>query len=126
MKHRGFTLIETLISLALAAFLMTGTAELMLRAAYLKKKSDIVTAAAGIARDKLAQLRGRPFDGPELDEGEGEEIVTDQATGRAFRLTWAVELQGEGLKTVRVRAAPDRTPERGVGLEMLLVRSLGF
>ena len=125
-RGRGFTLIETLISLALAAFLIAGTAQLMLRSAHLKKKSDILTASAGLVRDKLSLLRAQPFDGPALAEDEYEEILTDVSTGRAFRLTWTVELTGDETKMVRVRAAPARTQERGMELVLLLTRFLGF
>ena len=124
--RRGFSLIETLICFALAAFLMAGTTQLMLRAAYLKKISDILTASAGLARDRLSLLRSQPFEGPLLSEGEHEDILTDPSTGRSFRLTWDVELTGDETKTVRVRAAPARTQERGVELVLLLDRSLGF
>jgi len=126
LKRRGFTLIETLIGLAVAAFLITGTAELMLRSACLEKKADILTAAAGLARDRMTLLRAQPFDGPELEEGSHEEIVTDTATGRLFRVTWNVELQTESMKAVLLSASPGRSSERGVKVRLLIARPLGF
>ena len=126
MKRRGFTLIETLIGLAVAAFLITGTAELMLRSACLKKKADILTAAAGLARDRMTLLRAHPFDGLELEEGDHEEIVTDPATGRLFRVTWNVENRTESLKSVLLTASPGRSSERGVEVRLIIVRPLDF
>lgn len=126
MKRRGFTLIETLIGLAVAAFLITGTAELMLRSACLKTKADILTAAAGLVRDRMALLRAQPFDGPEIEEGSHEDIVADPATGRVFRVTWNVELRTESLKAVLLMASPERSSQRGVKARLLIARPLGF
>lgn len=126
MARRGFTLIETLVSLAMAAFLISGTAGLMIRAARLKIKSDILTASAGLVRDRLARLRSLSFDDPDLEEGGHGEVAADRATGRVFRVTWQVEDASGGRKAVRLRAEPERSPERAVEARVLLDASLGF
>jgi prepilin-type N-terminal cleavage/methylation domain-containing protein len=124
--RRGFTLIETLVGLTVTAFLIAGTAGLMLRAAHLKKRSDVLTAAAGLARGRLALLRAQAFESGELSAGIHEERVADRSTGRVFRLTWEVEPRGEALKFVLLKAAPDRSAGRGVEARMLVSRGLGF
>ena len=126
MSRRGFTLIETLFNLALAAFLVAGTSELMLRAAHLKKKSDTLTASSSLACSKLESLRVVPFDSPALAEGGHEELVTDKATGRPFQIAWTVDKISDQVKHITVRAAPSRTAERGTELRLILARPLGF
>ncbi|MBN2198341.1 MAG: type II secretion system protein [Candidatus Aminicenantes bacterium] len=125
-RGRGFSLIETLISLAVAVFLIAGTAGLMLRAAHLKKRSDMLTAAAGLVRDRLALLRAQAYEGPDLEEGGHETVVTERSTRRAFRLTWTVEPLGEALKCVRLRVRPDLSDGQGVEARLLVSRGLEF
>jgi Tfp pilus assembly protein PilV len=126
MAGKGFTLIETLLSLALAVFLITGTAELMMRAAHLKKRSDTLTASSGLASSKLEMLRALPFDSAALAEGLYQELVKDRATGRFFEIQWTIEKTDDQVKLITVQAAPSRTAERGTELRLTLARPLGF
>jgi Tfp pilus assembly protein PilV len=126
MTGRGFTLIETLLNLALAAFLVAGTAELMLRAAHLKKRSDTLTASAGLAASKLESLRALPFDSDDMAEGAYQESVKDRATGRQFQISWTIDTISDQVKHITVRAAPSGTAERGTELKLILARPLGF
>lgn len=126
MAGKGFTLIETLLSLALAVFLITSTAELMMRAAHLKKKSDTLTASSGLASSKLEMLRSLPFDSAALAEGMYQELVKDRATGRLFEIQWTIEKTDDQVKLITVQAAPSRTAERGTELRLTLARPLGF
>jgi Tfp pilus assembly protein PilV len=126
MAGKGFTLIETLLSLALAVFLIVGTAELMMRAAHLKKRSDTLTASSGLASSKLETLRALPFDSVALAEGVYQEHVKDHPTGRVFELQWTIEKTDDQAKLITVRATPSRTAERGTELRLILARPLGF
>jgi type II secretory pathway pseudopilin PulG len=126
MTGRGFTLIETLLNLALAAFLVAGTAELMLRAAHLKKRSDTLTASAGLAASKLESLRALPFDSDDMAAGSYQDLVKDRATGRQFQISWTIDKISDQVKHVTVRAAPSGTAERGTELKLILARPLGF
>ncbi|HEX9902810.1 MAG TPA: hypothetical protein VGB72_08105 [Acidobacteriota bacterium] len=126
MAGKGFTLIETLLSLALAVFLIVGTAELMMRAAHLKKRSDTLTASSGLASSKLETLRTLPFDSAALAEGAYQELVKDRATGRSFEVKWTIEKINDQVKLLTIRAAPSRTAERGTELRLNLARPLGF
>jgi Tfp pilus assembly protein PilV len=126
MAGKGFTLIETLLSLALAVFLIAGTAELMMRAAHLKKRSDTLTASSGLASSKLETLRALPFDSAALAEGVYQELVKDRPTGRLFEVQWTIEKTEGQTKLIIVRATPSRTAERGTELRLTVARSLGF
>jgi Tfp pilus assembly protein PilV len=126
MAGKGFTLIETLLSLALAVFLIVSTAELMMRAAHLKKRSDTLTASSGLASSKLEMLRALPFDSAALAEGLYQELVKDRATGRLFEIQWTIEKTDDQAKLITVQAAPSRTAERGTELRLTLARPLGF
>jgi type II secretory pathway pseudopilin PulG len=126
MAGKGFTLIETLLSLALAVFLIAGTAELMMRAAHLKKRSDTLTASSGLASSKLETLRALPFDSAALAEGVYQELVKDRPTGRLFEVQWTIEKTEGQTKLIIVRATPSRTAERGTELRLTVARSIGF
>ncbi len=124
--RRGWSLIETLMAMALTAFLISGAAELMIRSAQLKEKADILTAAAGLARDRLAELSAQVFDGNLGEEGLHEEVEFDKATGRRFRVAWRVEHRPRGVKAVSITVSPEQSSHKGIELRCLLSPSLGF
>ncbi len=126
MTNKGFTLIETLFSLALTVFLIAGAAELMTRAAHLKKKSDSLTATSGLAASRIEALRALPFDSAALAEGSYEELVRDRATGRPFQVKWTIDRVDDLSKLITVLVRPAQTSDRGTELKMTLSRSLGF
>ena len=126
MEKKGFSLIETLIGLAVSMFLITGTGQLLLQSLRLRQKSEAVLQTARIAADLVESLRALPFDDPSLDAGEHEDAVADPGTKLMFRRHWTVEDDGPAIKDTTVTIACESKRVRDVRLRVRLEKELGF
>jgi prepilin-type N-terminal cleavage/methylation domain-containing protein len=123
-QDRGFTLIETLIALALVSFLVAGTAELIGLALLTKRKAEAHIEATRIFQDKLERLRILPFDHPDLEPGgHGESIASENGEGM-FTCEWIIEeLPGELKRIAITVSGPAGTTAEAV---LLISARLGF
>ncbi len=126
MTRKGFSLIETLISLALSAFLITGTAQLLLQSLRLSQRSEAMIETARLASDLLESLRSLPFDDPALEEGEHVDSVTDPKTRLTFRRRWTIEDVEPAIKDASVTVACESKRVRDVRLRARIESRLGF
>jgi prepilin-type N-terminal cleavage/methylation domain-containing protein len=126
MKREGFSLIETLICLALSALLITGTGQLLFLGLQLRQKSEAVVETARFASDLIERLRALPFDDPSLTEGGHEERVADPGTRLTFLLRWAVEDIDPVTKDADVTVFCESGRARDVRLQVRLDSRLGF
>ena len=65
-KSSGFTLIETLVSMALAVVLILGTAGLLACSLKAKKKGDLASGLTQASAARIEALKAVAFDGPDL------------------------------------------------------------
>jgi prepilin-type N-terminal cleavage/methylation domain-containing protein len=124
MRNRGFTLIETLVTLALVSFLIAGTAELVSLALLTKRKAEVHIEATRFFQDKLERLRALPFDHPDLEPGRYLESREPESGGEIFTGEWTIEERPGGLKRIEITVSgPLRTSAEAV---LLVSRRLGF
>ena len=126
MRQKGFGLIETLIGLALSAFLITGTAQLLLQGLRLRQRSEAVLETARLASDLLERLRALPFDDPALEAGDHADGVTDPGTRLTFGRRWSVEDISPAVKEATVTVSCESKRARDVRLRIRIENRLGF
>ncbi len=62
-EHRGFSLVEVLVSLFLMSIVLLGIAQLILVSIHLQKASEDVTLATVLVEQKLEELKNADFNG---------------------------------------------------------------
>jgi prepilin-type N-terminal cleavage/methylation domain-containing protein len=126
MRPPGFSLIETLVAMALALLLVVGTAELLAFSLAAKRSGDAASELAQVLATTLERLKSVPFDGPELEPGSATENVAGAGGLRVFVVSWTIESAGDGMKAVRIRAHPRGRPRSAAALTLYLCRDLRF
>jgi|WetSurMetagenome_2_1015567.scaffolds.fasta_scaffold79672_2 prepilin-type N-terminal cleavage/methylation domain-containing protein len=121
---RGFTLIETLIALALVSFLVAGTAELIGLALLTKRKAEAHIEATRIFQNRLERLRALPFDHPDLEPGEHREPIEPENGAGNFTCEWMIEELPRELKRIAITVSgPAGTSAEAA---LLISAKLGF
>jgi len=101
---QGFTLIEVLIALAIAAVGFLAVASLQIYANLGSRKSCEVTQASAIASDQMEELMVLPFDNNDLDPAQNPH----QGSNGKYEIEWTVtdsDLNADGdsdAKTVEL------------------------
>ncbi len=126
MRQKGFGLIETLICLALSAFLITGTAQILLQGLRLRQRSEAVLETARQASELLESLRALPFDDPALEAGDHADSVTDPGTKLTFERRWSIEDIDAAVKDATVTIRCESKRARDVRLRIRIESRLGF
>jgi Tfp pilus assembly protein PilV len=126
MKRPGFGLIETLITLGLSVFFVTGTGQLLVQSLRLQQKSESDLSTARLASTSIERLRALPFENEALRAGDYEDSVTDVTSGRWFHRRWRVEDITPEVKQVDMEVSSDNSRFRSLHLLLRVSRSLGF
>jgi prepilin-type N-terminal cleavage/methylation domain-containing protein len=126
MKTDGFSLIEVLVSMALALVLIIGTTELISYSLWAKKKGDLASGLAHAATSRLEALKAVPIDAEARRPGEYEASVWDDLSMEALRQEWTIAEAGEGLQRVILTTRSFDYPESELRLMLLLSRDIGF
>lgn len=126
MKENGFSLIEVLVGMALALFLIVGTAEVLTCSIWARRKGDLTAALTHALTDRLESLRSLAFEDAALAPGEHSETArVSPASGRVVE-EWEVEDDGNGMKLVRLRVRSAGRPGPGTSAVLFISRDLGF
>ncbi|MCR4395528.1 MAG: prepilin-type N-terminal cleavage/methylation domain-containing protein [Candidatus Saccharicenans sp.] len=124
---RGFSLIETLIAMAIVFFLLVGLAQMFCYSLLLKQKADLHQASVDLISRKIELLKGLEPENEALWPGVHQETIQDSNSGRLFLLTWEVSETQDKLKKIQVSLYPlpfgSRPPVRACWLRSEL---LGF
>jgi len=126
MKRPGFGLIETLITLGLSVFFVTGTGQLLIQSLRLQQKFESDLSTARLASTSIERLRSLPFENEALRAGDYEDSVTDAASGRRFHRRWRVEDITPEVKQVDMEVSSDNSRFRSLHLLLRVSRGLGF
>lgn len=127
MRHEdGFSLVEFLISFALIAFLLAGTAELITAAFLAKKKADAGTRLTALMISRLEALRTLSFDDAGLVPGDSQETFRDPVSGESFLLTRRVEALSPNLKRISLQGSWEGRPRTRSRLVLYRLREAGF
>lgn len=126
MPHRGFSLIEILLAMAISLVLITGTAELIVYSGGAKKKADMTAGLMHTLSTRLEKLKSLPFDSEGLQPGTYSENVEDGLSRERFRQEWAIAEIAEGTKTISIRAGSIDHPRTRAFLVLYISRDLGF
>lgn len=122
----GFSLVETLIAMAILFFLLVGAAQMLCYSLLLKQKADLHQLSADLISRKIEVLKSLEPENEALSPGLHQETVQDKDSGRYFFLTWEV-MEEERLKKVRLSLYPapfgSRPPLR---VSWYLSETLGF
>jgi prepilin-type N-terminal cleavage/methylation domain-containing protein len=124
-KSSGFTLIETLISMALAVVLILGTAGLLACSLKAKKKGDLASGLTQASAARIEALKAVAFDGPGLEPGDHAAAFLDEISLERLVQDWTVENEG-GLKRILLRTRSLDDPESELRLVLYVSRTLGF
>lgn len=124
---RGFSLIETILAMAIVFFLLTGLAQIICYSLLLKQKADLHQISADLISRKLELLKSLSPENEALSPGLHQETIQDSESGRLFLLNWEVSQSQDGLKKIQVSLYPApfgyRPPVRVCWLRS---ESLGF
>lgn len=101
----GFSLVETLVAMAIVFFLLAGTAQVLCYSFLLKQKADLHRISADLISRKVEVLKSLEPENEALTPGVHQETVQDRNSGRYFFLTWEV-IEEEGLKKVQLSLYP--------------------
>jgi hypothetical protein len=126
MKRDGFGLVEILISSSLLAFVIAGTAQLIIASLDAKKSADFAFAAARQASGVLELAKSLPFDSPELETGTSNPEVEDGAFPGLLAAAQSIETQQENLKRITVVVSDRFSPQKKQTYCLTLCRGLGF
>jgi type II secretory pathway pseudopilin PulG len=126
MKRDGFGLVEILISSSLLAFVIAGTAQLIIASLDAKKSADFAFAAARQASGVLEQAKSLPFDSPELETGTSNPEVEDGAFPGRLAAARSIETNQENMKRITVVVSDRFSPQKKQAYCLTLCRGLGF
>ncbi len=126
MKRAGFGLIETLITLALSAFFIAATGQLILHGMRVKQKSEAGLTTAQHAAALAESFRALPFSDPSLEAGDHEDKVEDALTHCVFVRQWTVEDAAPGIKDISVSASCENRRSAPIRMFLRLDQGLGF
>lgn len=122
----GLTLVETIVSFAVLAIALAGTAQLLLAGSRMNHLAHRMAAASALAHDLLENMTLWDYDDPRLEPKEtlttadGEVAVTDFAFGREEQVEGDDKPhygeQDDGIAQVPASLSSGSVPYRGVGL----------
>jgi type II secretory pathway pseudopilin PulG len=124
-KSSGFSLIEILVSMALAIILILGTAGLLACSLKAKRKGDLASGLTQASVARLEALKAAAFDGPGLEPGEHAAAFLDEISLERLGQDWTVENEG-GMKRILLRTRSLDDPESELRLVLYVSRILGF
>lgn len=101
----GFSLVETLVAMAIVFFLLAGLAQVLCYSFLLKQKADLHRLSADLISRKVEVLKSLEPEDEALSPGVHQETVQDKNSGRYFFLTWEV-IEEEGLRKVQLSLFP--------------------
>lgn len=121
----GFALIEVLIALGLAAIVLLGTAEMLIRAIQIGRSAAVRVALTEAACSRLERLKGQDRESRDLEAGRHEAIL--QAGDRGgISIVWDVEANGPGILKVVCTAALGCGERSRARASVLISGRLGF
>ncbi|MCX8160577.1 MAG: prepilin-type N-terminal cleavage/methylation domain-containing protein [Candidatus Saccharicenans sp.] len=122
----GFSLLETLIAMAIMFFLLAGAAQMLCYSYLLKQKADLHRISADLISRKVEVLKSLAPGDEALSPGVHQETVQDRNSGRYFFLSWEV-IEEEGLKKVQLSLYPGPFGSRPpVRVSWYFSETLGF
>jgi prepilin-type N-terminal cleavage/methylation domain-containing protein len=121
----GFALIEVLIALGLAAIVLLGTAEMLIRAVQIGKSAAVRVALTEAACSQLERLKGLGREGQDFEPGRHETILQAGTRGE-ISLVWDVEAAGPGILKVACTAALGSGERSRARASVLISERLGF
>jgi|GEM_PF-805961 len=101
----GFSLVETMLAMALVFFLLAGTAQMLCYSFLLKQRADLHRISADLVSNKIEVLRSLGPEDEALSPGVHQETVQDKNSGRSFFLTWEVS-EEDNLKKIQLSLYP--------------------
>lgn len=106
--NKGFTIIELIVSAALLALLIMGSAQLFPRAVGLISRSTALTTAVNLAQAQIETILSQSYDTVSLGTYEGRHLVFENFT-RQSTVEWlnpdtfTISPRDQGLKRVDVQ-----------------------
>ncbi|MGB8952674.1 MAG: prepilin-type N-terminal cleavage/methylation domain-containing protein [Candidatus Aminicenantales bacterium] len=125
-KRKGYGLIEVLLSMALVAFFITGTAEIIIYSLQAKRKSETNIKAAELLASKLEALKSSLFESEALRSKSASELIGGGMAGPAFRREWKIDDVSSDMKRISIEISPETGPHITAGIVLLISRHLGF
>jgi prepilin-type N-terminal cleavage/methylation domain-containing protein len=124
-KRRGFSFIEVLLAMALISFLLSGTAELVIRSISLQKKAEVNLQMAALVSSKLECLKSLPYESGELQAASYNEILEGRFP-EVYLREWMIEDISSNMKRIELTVYPENHPEKTLRISLFLSRELGF
>ncbi len=124
-KRRGFSFIEVLLAMALISFLLSGTAELVIRSISLKKKAEVNLQMVALVSSKLECLKSLPYESGELQAASYNEILEGRFP-EVYLREWMIEDISSNMKRIELTVYPENHPEKTLRISLFLSRELGF
>jgi prepilin-type N-terminal cleavage/methylation domain-containing protein len=124
-KRRGFSFIEVLLAMALISFLLSGTAELVIRSISLKKKAEVTLQMVALVSSKLECLKSLPYESGELQAASYNEILEGRFP-EVYLREWMIEDISSNMKRIELTVYPENHPEKTLRISLFLSRELGF
>ena len=125
LNRSGFALIEVLVALGLAAIVLLGTAEMLIRSIQIGRSAEDRIALTEAVCSQLEKLKGVDRDSPDLTAGRHETAIEAGTKGKIL-LGWDVEAIGSGILRVVCDAARTGGERIRARASVLISERLGF
>ena len=124
-QHRGFSLIDLLVSMTITSFLILGMAQLMCHSILVKRKTDCSVRAAELAYSKIEYLRTAALNGAVSETSQSEEIK-DARVNHTFHRKWRIYEVSPEVKKIEMECWAINYPRKMTKIMLILSTELGF
>ncbi|MCX6560740.1 MAG: prepilin-type N-terminal cleavage/methylation domain-containing protein [Candidatus Aminicenantes bacterium] len=125
----GFSLIEVIVTMSLACFLMIGTAEMLVLALRVQGRARAGMEMTDLVRARLEELRAETT---ASSEGMGLPFVDGSASAagrgnRQYLISWTVDASARFPRLIEVRISPAGSSDRvALRIPLFVSPELGF
>ncbi|MBD3412921.1 MAG: prepilin-type N-terminal cleavage/methylation domain-containing protein [Candidatus Aminicenantes bacterium] len=126
MKHKGFSLIEVMISLFIFTLLVLGTFQTLIYSLAVQQRCQNRITSLELAANRMEKLKSLRFDHPKLNQSEQQEMIRPPGSNKTYRLMTSVQDISQNVKQIEISCSPQDRDQYQVSLVLYVCQELGF